>query len=185
MPKKKRKKKKKRKPRSPKPSPLPIEPRGTPEPKPEKDKGGRPAWRVTRKVIEKAGHFAELGLRRDDIAHNLGVAPSTLYAYLKELPELLEAIEGGKAMARMEIKGILYEEARKKRMPWAIQTWLRHHDPAPTHLIHSGDPEAPIVVQGTKHEPFTGDESGDALAILEAAVQRKRKNKKGGKSKSK
>lgn len=150
-----------------------------------KDKGGRPAWKVTEKVLEEARAYSAMGLNRNDIAWNLGVAPSTLYAYLKELPELLEAIEGGKAIAKAEIKGIVFEEARDKRMPWAIQTWLRHHDPPPTKVTLAGDPEAPIFVQGTKHEPFTGDEAGDALAILEAAVQRKHKNKKGGKSKRK
>lgn len=193
------KKKKKRPQEAPSPQSKPSEKAEAPAPpvsatadkKPDppkkpkkKKKAGRPAWKVTPKILEEAAGFAALGLGRDDIARNLGVAPATLYARLAELPELLEAIEGGKAAAKAEIKGIVYEEARK-RIPWAIQSWLRHNDPPPQRVTLEGNPDKPLTFVGRSHGPVSSEKAGDAFAILEAARERKRKNKKGGKTKAK
>lgn len=168
-----RKKKKKKKRASPDEAPS-EKPKG---------KGGRPSWKVTPQIIKKAAEFAAKGLIKEDIAWNLGVVPSTLYLYLTKMPELSEAIEGGKAKARAEIKGIIFEEA-KKRQPWAVQIWSRRNDPAPTQVTLSGDPDKPINFAGTVHVPIGTDKAGDALAILEKARQAKLRNKKGRKSKA-
>lgn len=56
--------------------------------------------------------WARLGLSDVQIAHNMGIHPSTLYEYYQQFQEISEAIKRGKAVADYEVENALYKSAR-------------------------------------------------------------------------
>ncbi len=78
----------------------------------EPAKYGRPAWQVTPKVIADAESFASLGLTIDQIARSLGTSASTFTKAKKQVPELEEAYQRGKAKGVAVIANALFNKAK-------------------------------------------------------------------------
>jgi len=55
--------------------------------------------------------WARLGLSDVQIAHNMGIHPSTLYEYYQQFQDISEAIKRGKAVADYEVENALYKSA--------------------------------------------------------------------------
>lgn len=51
------------------------------------------------------------GLTLDDVAHNLGISPVTLFKYRDAHPELSEALKNGKEVADIVVENALYRNA--------------------------------------------------------------------------
>lgn len=56
--------------------------------------------------------WAADGLSDEQIAHNLGIATSTLYEYKKQFPEFVEAIKKGKDISDYEVQNALFNTAK-------------------------------------------------------------------------
>ena len=68
------------------------------------------------KWIEKGGltlikGWARSGLSDEQIAHNMGIHPATLYKWMNEYNEINEAIKKGKEVADFEVENALYKSA--------------------------------------------------------------------------
>lgn len=77
----------------------------------KKHPGGRPKWIPDALIIEKARHFASIGLTEEQIAHNLGVSYETLNERKKEYSEFADAIKEGKSHGIAMVANKLYESA--------------------------------------------------------------------------
>jgi hypothetical protein len=55
--------------------------------------------------------WARDGLTNEQIAHNLGINPDTLYEYKKKYPEFTEALKRGKEVIDMEVENALLRSA--------------------------------------------------------------------------
>jgi len=92
---------------------------------PKSKKGrGRPNWKPTKAILNKAEELGALGLKQDEIAHCLGIKPTTLYYKKIEYPELEHAIGRGKAMGVETASRVLYELVKEGNMD-AIKTFLK------------------------------------------------------------
>lgn len=140
-------------------------------------KPGRKRWIPTREILEKVEQLAAIGLKKQDIAWNIGLHPDNLSRKMEEFDQLYQAMEGGRAKARAEMRSALTEEARK-REPWAFQLWFRYNDQATERVIHAGDPKNPVVFTGTKHAQPTPAAAGETLAILDTARKERKARSK-------
>ena len=55
--------------------------------------------------------WARTGLTDEQIAHNIGIHPATLYTWMKEYSEINEAIKKGKEVADFEVENAMYKSA--------------------------------------------------------------------------
>lgn len=55
--------------------------------------------------------WARTGLSDEQIAHNMGIHPSTLYKWMNEHNEIKEAIKKGKEVADFEVENAMYKAA--------------------------------------------------------------------------
>ena len=76
---------------------------------------GRPEKLYYKDIIDQVKKLAAIDLNRGEIAHILGISPSTIYEYEKKHPELTEAYKQGKAETIKKLKAVAikkaYEEA--------------------------------------------------------------------------
>ena len=85
---------------------------------------GRPskydAWKDKLEVIQG---WARDGLTDEQIAHNMGISPATLYDYKNKYPEFVEALKKGKEVIDVQVENALlkralgykYDEVTKER----------------------------------------------------------------------
>lgn len=108
----------------------------------QKHNGGRPPFEITEDVLKKVETFAAQGLTREQIAHCLDVAPSTLYKKKAQNIELTEAIEAGKAKGVATISNALFGTAKEGHFP-AQRYYLQNRAPEAwkdsTDIVHKGD----------------------------------------------
>lgn len=71
------------------------------------DKKGK--WRDT--IPQQAREFALLGITNREMAGHFGVDESTFYKWVREHPELAEAIDGGRDGANAKVAASLYQRA--------------------------------------------------------------------------
>lgn len=72
--------------------------------------------------------WARDGLSDEQIAHNMGITPSTLYEWKKKYPEISEALKKGKEVADIEVENALHELALSGNIT-AIIFWLKNRMP--------------------------------------------------------
>ena len=90
---------------------------------------GRPTFKVTQRVINKAERVAAQGLTNEQIAITLGIHRCTLNEKKKLYPELKEAIERGRTKGIEEVTNALFEKAVEGDGP-AMKFYLTNRDPA-------------------------------------------------------
>jgi hypothetical protein len=74
-------------------------------------RGGRPPWNPDEKVIAEVERMGGLGLTMEQIAYNLGISPTTLYAKKRVFKQFSEAIKRGTARANAVVVNRLFEAA--------------------------------------------------------------------------
>lgn len=79
----------------------------------EPTKYGRKAWEVTPDIIAKVESMASLGLTIDQLAKCVGTSSSTLSKAKKQIPELEEAYQSGRAKGVLTIANALFNKAKK------------------------------------------------------------------------
>lgn len=67
--------------------------------------------RIVQPKLDVIEGWMRAGLTLDDVAHNLGISPVTLFKYRDEHPELSEALNNGKAVADIRVENALYKSA--------------------------------------------------------------------------
>ena len=55
--------------------------------------------------------WARDGLIDEDIAHNVGISPATLYEWKKRFPEISEALKRGKEVVDIQVENALFKRA--------------------------------------------------------------------------
>lgn len=75
---------------------------------------GRPSkvteW-LTKESLIKIEGWARDGLRNEDIAYKMGIAPSTFYEYAKKHSEISDALKRGKAPVDFEVENAMLKSA--------------------------------------------------------------------------
>ena len=74
----------------------------------DRKKGGRPAFRITKEVTEKAEELASLGLTLEQIASCMGICYQTLNEKKKEFSD---ALSRGRALGLAWVSNALYQTA--------------------------------------------------------------------------
>lgn len=72
--------------------------------------------------------WARDGLSDEQLAHNMGITPSTLYEWKKKYPEISESLKKGKEVADIEVENALHEMAVSGNVT-AIIFWLKNRLP--------------------------------------------------------
>ena len=72
--------------------------------------------------------WARDGLSDEQLAHNMGITPSTLYEWKKKYPEISESLKKGKEVADIEVENALHELAVSGNVT-AIIFWLKNRLP--------------------------------------------------------
>lgn len=72
---------------------------------------GRPEIPIDDELLQKAESLAAQGLNMEEIAYSLNMGASTLYEKKRDYPELVEAIERGKAKGIAQISNRLFNKA--------------------------------------------------------------------------
>lgn len=67
---------------------------------------------LTEEGLQQLEDWARLGLSDVQIAHNMGIHPSTLYEYYQRFQEISEVIKRGKSVADYYIENALYKSAK-------------------------------------------------------------------------
>ena len=75
-------------------------------------KVGRPAFKITEKIIKKAEKLAAGGRTQAQIASSLGIHIDTLCVKKNEYSEFSEAIKKGQAKSNATIENALYKSAK-------------------------------------------------------------------------
>lgn len=73
-------------------------------------KGKYHAW-VEQEGLTLIKGWARSGLSDEQIAHNMGIHPATLYKWMNEYGEIKEAIKKGKEVADFEVENAMYKAA--------------------------------------------------------------------------
>lgn len=73
-------------------------------------KGKYHAW-VEQEGLTLIKGWARSGLSDEQIAHNMGIHPATLYKWMNEYGEINEAIKKGKEVADFEVENAMYNAA--------------------------------------------------------------------------
>ena len=66
---------------------------------------------LTAEGLQQLEDWARLGLSDVQIAHNMGIHPSTLYEYYQRFKEISDAIKRGKVVADYYVENALYKSA--------------------------------------------------------------------------
>lgn len=72
---------------------------------------GRPKFKVTPKILDKAYDLASRGLNKKEIAYSLGIHYETLRVHESENSAFSVAIQEGRAMAIANVVSVVYEKA--------------------------------------------------------------------------
>ena len=88
----------------------------------------RPPFEFTDEIIADVERMASRGLTQEQIAYNLGIAPSTLYVHKKINQEFSEAIKRGKCSGINTIANKLFEKAEEGDNT-AMIFYLKNRDP--------------------------------------------------------
>ena len=72
--------------------------------------------------------WARDGLTDEQIAHNMGIATSTLYDWKKKYPEISEALKKGKEVVDIEVENALLKSALEGNITAQI-FWLKNRKP--------------------------------------------------------
>jgi len=89
---------------------------------------GRPRWKITPEVVEKAKGFAARGLTMQQIASCFGVSYETLRRKKRDIKVLEQAILDGRALGVFEIANRLFENAKAGDTTAQI-FYLKNRDP--------------------------------------------------------
>ncbi|RYM02789.1 helix-turn-helix domain-containing protein [Sporolactobacillus sp. THM7-7] len=73
-------------------------------------KGKYEKW-ITEEGLIKIQGWARDGLSNEQIAHNIGINPDTLYAWIKKFPEISESLKKGKEVVDREVENALLKSA--------------------------------------------------------------------------
>lgn len=84
-------------------------------------------WLEKENLIRLEG-WARDGLTNEQIAHNMGIACSTLYDWKSKAPEILEALKKGKEVADYEVENALFKTAIEGNTTAQI-FWLKNRKP--------------------------------------------------------
>ena len=90
-------------------------------------KGVYDEWRSKERLTVLNG-WARDGLSNEQIAHNIGIAASTLYKWAKDYPEIAEALKKGKAVVDYEVENALLSKALGGDVT-AMIFWLKNRRP--------------------------------------------------------
>ena len=66
---------------------------------------------ITKEGLLKLEGWARDGFTDEQIAHNIGIVPSTLYEWKKRYPEISEALKKGKEVVDREVENALLKRA--------------------------------------------------------------------------
>ena len=72
--------------------------------------------------------WARDGLTDEQIAHNMGIATSTLYDWKKKYPEISETLKKGKEVVDIEVENALLKSALEGNITAQI-FWLKNRKP--------------------------------------------------------
>ena len=90
-------------------------------------KGKYQKW-LTKEGKAVLANWARIGLTDEQIAHNMGISPSTYYVWKKKYPEISESIKDGKDVIDAVVVNALIKQAKAGNMQ-AITFWLRNRMP--------------------------------------------------------
>ena len=90
-------------------------------------KGKYAEWLTEDKLILLEG-WAREGLSDEQIAHNMGIVPSTYYEWINKYSEIAEAIKKNKEIADYEVENALYKTALAGNVT-AQMFWLQNRKP--------------------------------------------------------
>lgn len=134
---------------------------GKPARQPEKPKkvGLAPRW-ITDEGLLLIEGWARDGLTDLDVAHNIGIHPTTLYDWKKKYPQIAEALTNGKDVADRRVENALYKRATGYDYD-EVKTTVQTRDGKPT--------KEAVVTKTRKHV------SGDVTAQIYWLKNRKPK----------
>lgn len=66
---------------------------------------------LTNEGLLKVEGWARDGLTNEQIAHNIGINPDTLYTWIKKFPDLSESLKKGKEVVDREVENALIKNA--------------------------------------------------------------------------
>ena len=72
----------------------------------------QPEFKITKSVLNRIEHHAKLGLTQEQIAHIIGVAPTTLSEKKQDHPEIQESISRGRAKTVGALSSSLLEASK-------------------------------------------------------------------------
>jgi len=75
-------------------------------------KKGRPKWIPDETMLKKIEHLAAQGLTVEQVARSVGIGPTQFFERQKEMPELKEAMENGRAKGVATISNALFQKAK-------------------------------------------------------------------------
>ena len=106
---------------------------------------GRPAFKITDRVIKRAEALARKGLTKEQIAHMLGIAYSTLNEKTKKYPEFSEAIKVGQSKGVAVISNALFNNAKNGSVTAQI-FFLKNRSPNEwKDRVPEGTGETPVI----------------------------------------
>lgn len=85
-------------------------------------------WITKENLILLEG-WARDGLTNEQIAHNIGINPDTLYEWKKKFSEISEALKKGKEVSDYMVENVVFEKATKEKNLLACFFWLKNRLP--------------------------------------------------------
>ena len=118
---------------------------------PAKRKRGRPKWIPSEQQIQQAQQLAAQGLTVEQVARSLGVGASAFFERQQEYPELMEAMQNGRAKGVATISNALFVKA-KNGDNTAMIFYLKNRAPNEwkDRVEHTAPPTAPIKIKVTR-----------------------------------
>lgn len=113
--------------------------------------------------LELVEAYASRGLTLEEIAHNLGIAPSTLYERKKEMPEFQEAIKRGQSKGLYKVANALFKNATELNNLGAQVFYLKNRGGWEDAMVNNNKND-------TKVEVKTPDIDATLQKIMNAAV---------------
>lgn len=88
-------------------------------------KGKFEYW-LTDEGLSLIGGWARSGLTMEQISHNMGINPDTLYTWKKRFPEITEVLKNSKEVADLEVENALFKSAQG--YDTYEETWERQYN---------------------------------------------------------
>ena len=66
---------------------------------------------ITEEGLIKIEGWARDGLTNEQIAHNIGINPDTLYTWIKKYPDIAESLKRGKEVVDRQVENALFKSA--------------------------------------------------------------------------